>query len=64
LQTGTLIYGQLVDIVFMAMERKSNISDTVPKAVMLAQRSKNTSETARNLGVASSVLRRWKKELA
>ena len=33
------------------------------EAVQLAQKSGNTSETARNLGLHQSVLRRWKKEL-
>jgi transposase len=44
--------------------KKTYTSEFKQEAVRLAQQSRNTSETARNLGVASSVLQRWKKELA
>lgn len=44
--------------------KKTYTSEFKQEAVRLAQQSRNTSEAARNLGVTSSVLRRWKKELA
>lgn len=44
--------------------KRTYTSEFKQEAVRLAQQSRNTSEAARNLGVASSVLRRWKKELA
>lgn len=43
--------------------KKTYTREFKEEAVRLAQQSKNTSETARNLGVPSSVLGRWKKEL-
>jgi transposase-like protein len=44
--------------------KKTYTSEFKEEAVRLAQQRRHTSETARNLGVPSTVLRRWKKELA
>lgn len=46
----------------MASKKRYN-KEFKEEAVQLAQKSRNTSETARNLGLQQSVLRRWKKEL-
>lgn len=43
--------------------KKTYTKEFKEAAVKLAQKSGNTSETARNLGVQQRVLRRWKKEL-
>ncbi len=43
--------------------KKTYTKEFKEEAVQLAQKSGNTSETARNLGLHPSVLRRWKKEL-
>jgi transposase-like protein len=43
--------------------KKSYTKEFKEKAIRLAQQNGNTSETARNLGLQLSVLRRWKKEL-
>jgi transposase len=43
--------------------KKTYTKEFKEEAVRLAQKSGNTSETARNLGLQQSVLRRWKKEL-
>ncbi len=43
--------------------KKTYTKEFKEEAVQLAQKSGNTSETARNLGLHQSVLRRWKKEL-
>ncbi len=43
--------------------KKSYTKEFKEEAVRLAQQNGNTSETAHNLGLQLSVLRRWKKEL-
>jgi len=43
--------------------KKTYTKEFKEEAVRLAQQNSNTSETARNLGLQLSVLRRWKKEL-
>lgn len=43
--------------------KKSYTKEFKEEAVRLAQQNGNTSETARNLGLQLSVLRRWKNEL-
>ncbi len=43
--------------------KKTYTKEFKEEAVQLAQKSGNTSETARKLGLQQSVLRRWKKEL-
>ncbi len=45
------------------VNKKSYTKEFKEEAVRLAQQNGNTSETARNLGLQLSVLRRWKKEL-
>lgn len=44
--------------------RKTYTQEFKEESVKLAQQNGNLSETARNLGLQLSVLRRWKKELA
>jgi transposase len=43
--------------------KKTYTREFKEEAVRLARQSGNTSETARNLGLQLSVLRRWKKEM-
>ena len=43
--------------------KKTYTKEFKEEAVRLARQNGNTSETARNLGLQLSVLRRWKKEL-
>ena len=43
--------------------KKSYTKEFKKEAVRLAQQNGNSSETARNLGVHDSILRRWKNEL-
>ena len=45
-------------------KRKEYSKEFKQEAVRLARESGNTTETARNLGLHLSVLRRWKKEAA
>lgn len=42
--------------------RKTYTKEFKEEAVRLAQQNRNVMETARNLGLQPSVLRRWKKE--
>lgn len=44
-------------------KRKEYSKEFKEEAVRLAQESGNTSETARNLGLHLSILRRWQKEV-